>query len=484
MTQTIYRPGFGPGEEDEEFTPNGGRVPRLSGDIRHLIPRLGLREYWYPLCGVRRLKRTRPMRVRMLGEDLCVFRGRGKDEVHALTDICPHRGARLSEGACHFAGTVACSYHGWVFDGEGRNVAVLSEGPNSIVCGKPGTDARSYPTQVLKGIVWAWMGDGEPAPIEEDVPEEFFDPRVQIFFNDRIYWKTNWEVALENSMDAHVQYLHRDNLSALTSGDGASPGGGSSGMRPIFTGNGFRGSTQRNRLGQRPLITNGSGANGSGANGSAARNDPSIPPAMGATGQAVYAQGWKWPKNRYRKLWSWFFGPLLFPFSRAKAPLMKDPDRWVGGHHLPGMFRAGGATVAAPQPSGPLPLRWLKARGGPGLYALYTRQTVPVDEWLTRVWYHHSTVPRNKLELLWFGFLYFSMGRWFSEYNFSQQDMSVMLHQVYDAPEKLSGTDAEVVQWRKLVVTKHFGGRDHSFEYENPQPEAVRATATAGSGDG
>ena len=47
------------------------------------------------------------------------------------------------------------------------------------------------------------------------MPEEFFDPRARIFFNDRIYWRTNWEVALENSMDSHVQYLHRDNLQAL-----------------------------------------------------------------------------------------------------------------------------------------------------------------------------------------------------------------------------------------------------------------------------
>ena len=39
-----------------------------------------------------------------------------------------------------------------------------------------------------------------------------------------------------------------------------------------------------------------------------------------------------------------------------------------------------------------------------------------------------------------------------------------MLNQRYDVPEKLAGTDAEVVQWRRLVVTKHFGGRNHPFE--------------------
>ena len=43
-----------------------------------------------------------------------------------------------------------------------------------------------------------------------------------------------------------------------------------------------------------------------------------------------------------------------------------------------------------------------------------------------------------------------------------------MLDQRYDTPEKLSGTDAEVIQWRRLVVTRHFGGRNAAFEYRNP----------------
>ncbi len=63
--------------------------------------------------------------------------------------------------------------------------------------------------------VFVWIGDEEPAAIEEDVPEEFFDPRFHIFFNDQIVWNTSWEVALENSMDAHVNYLHREACSVL-----------------------------------------------------------------------------------------------------------------------------------------------------------------------------------------------------------------------------------------------------------------------------
>ena len=97
----------------------------------------------------------------MLGEDICLFRGANGDVV-AIQDVCPHRGARLSEGDCHYRGTVACPYHGWVFDESGKNVAVLSEGPDSGVCGKPGTEAKIYPTRTLKGVVFVWIGEGEP----------------------------------------------------------------------------------------------------------------------------------------------------------------------------------------------------------------------------------------------------------------------------------------------------------------------------------
>lgn len=462
MTTTVMRPGrlMGGDDGDSQFTPNGGRVPRLSGDIRHLVPKTGLREYWYPLIGFNRVPKKKALRVRMLGEDLCVFKGKG--EVYALTDICPHRGARLSEGDCHYDGTIACPYHGWVFDGEGRNVAVLSEGPNSIVCGKPGTEARSYKTIVLKGVVWVWMGDSEPAPPEEDIPEEFFNPDAYILWNDRIHWHTNWEVALENSMDSHVQFLHRDNLKALFGAEGVQVGGPIAGLRPVFTGNGFRG------MGPvRP-----------------ATGIPNTPQQEARRFQDrvdffTWPNGWRWPKHRFRASWAWFGGPLFNFFNIAAGPTSGN-ELWGGGHHLPGMFRFGPPNTPA-KPGESFLKRFLTGRSNGGLVGLYTRQTVPVDEWLTRVWYHHYMLPKNSLHKAWIWFNYFTIGRWLSEYNFSQQDMSVMMHQSFNSPEKLSGTDAEVVQWRKLVVTKHFGGRNYPFEYENPvaQP-AAPVTQTPG----
>ena len=91
----------------------------------------------------------------------------------AIADVCPHRGGSLRRGDCHYPGTIACPYHGWVFDARGECVAVLSEGPDSRIPGK--VRSRIFPTRTLKGMVFVWMGAGTPAPIEQDVPPEFFE---------------------------------------------------------------------------------------------------------------------------------------------------------------------------------------------------------------------------------------------------------------------------------------------------------------------
>src|SRR5438270_6398717 len=237
-------------------TTGDGAIPKLSGDIRPLIPKLGLRNYWYPAIADAKVGRRRPTKVALLGEEICFFRG-ATGSGAAIQDVCPERGARLSEGDCHYRGTVACPYHGWVFDESGKNVAVLSEGPDSGVCGKPGTEAKIYPTRTLKGLVFVWIGDGDPAPIEEDVPEEFFDDRALVQVG-LVYWKCNWEVALENSMDSHVNYVHRNALVVMRSGFIAR---GAQGEHPIFVGNGFGGDVAESNYLRRSL-TQGIYANG------------------------------------------------------------------------------------------------------------------------------------------------------------------------------------------------------------------------------
>ena len=382
--------------------------PRSPPERRHPAPRPQARTP--QLLVSRRSDRAvgsrKPVKVAMLGEEICLFRGAAGDVV-AIQDICPHRGARLSEGDCHYRGTVACPYHGWVYD-ERQERGRAVRGADSGVCGKPGTEAKIYPTRTLKGLVFVWIGDEDPAPIEQDVPEEFFDADALVLVG-QVHWRCNWEVALENSMDSHVNYVHRNALVVARSGFIAR---GAQGEHPLFVGNGFGGDVAESNY---------------------VRKSPAFD---------TYPNGWRWPKTNYRRVWTWLLRPLA-ERARRQIPHPRTA-RWCAGHHLPGMFRAEFA------------------------YDLYTRMCVPVEENLTRVWYYHYLRPQSAPARVWQRVLYMALHKWIVEYNFSRQDEKVMLNQRYDTPEKLSGTDAEVIQWRRLVVTKHFGGRDAPFDYKNP----------------
>ena len=69
-------------------------------EMRDRVPALGLREYWYPALPDREVGARTPAKVSLLGDDVCLFRG-ATGAVAAIQDVCPHRGARLSEGDCH-----------------------------------------------------------------------------------------------------------------------------------------------------------------------------------------------------------------------------------------------------------------------------------------------------------------------------------------------------------------------------------------------
>ena len=207
MVETVDRPADQIGESGATRRPR----PISASDMRALIPNLGLIEYWYPALEDKKVKNN-PVGVKICGVDLVFFRG-GDGQVKALWNVCPHRGGSLMHGDCHYEGTRSP-----VRTTVGRTtamatcLAVLPEGPDSQVPGK--VKARAYPTQTYKGMVFVWMGENEPAPIEEDVPPEFFDDITTVLFHTE-YWPVQWNLALENGGDAHVPYVHRNSFRQL-----------------------------------------------------------------------------------------------------------------------------------------------------------------------------------------------------------------------------------------------------------------------------
>ena len=179
---------------------------------RYQEAELGFREYWYPVIWSRKVREGKhPIQVKLLGQKIMLRREGG--QVYALHDRCPHRGVPLSHEMAtqEFAGTWSCCYHGWTFDlASGKLVAAITDGPESPICGK--VFVRTYPVREQLGLIWLWMGDGDPVPYEEDVPEELLDPNAVVL--GRITHRPgSWRFGAENGFDdAHAKYLHRNAL--------------------------------------------------------------------------------------------------------------------------------------------------------------------------------------------------------------------------------------------------------------------------------
>lgn len=187
----------------------------LGGDWSHWpyyeAAESGLLDYWYPVEWDRAVKMKKPHPIRLCGKDLFLMRDEN-GKVRALHDRCPHRGVKISLGKQWFPGTVSCPYHGWTFDLKTGDVcAVITDGPDSKVCGHAAVQV--YPTRVHSGLIWVYMGEGEPHKLEDQLPKELVNP-PKLAIGGRIQDRTgNWRFYAENGFDeGHAKYLHRTSI--------------------------------------------------------------------------------------------------------------------------------------------------------------------------------------------------------------------------------------------------------------------------------
>jgi len=161
-----------------------------------------MRCFWHPVAAVAELTGWPVKAVRLLGEDLALFRT--EDGTFGLVaQRCPHRGASLACGMTDGTG-IRCAYHGWKFDPQGNCVDTPAEPAQSPLRGR--TKIAGYPVEEMAGMLWAYLGPS-PAPLL---------PRYEHLVRDGWQWDIgisrlpcNWLQVAENTLDPlHIEYLH------------------------------------------------------------------------------------------------------------------------------------------------------------------------------------------------------------------------------------------------------------------------------------
>jgi 5,5'-dehydrodivanillate O-demethylase len=158
-----------------------------------------LRRFWLAIYQSKDLRPEWSAPVKILGENLTLFRG-SSGKVYLIGNRCAHRGTQLATGIVEGEG-IRCIYHGWKYDGTGQCVDQPSE-PCSFA---QRLKIKGYPCGEYLGLVFAYMGPGEPPPM----------PRYPHFEGDgvlvthQLVRPFNYFQNLENAVDeVHIGFLH------------------------------------------------------------------------------------------------------------------------------------------------------------------------------------------------------------------------------------------------------------------------------------
>jgi phenylpropionate dioxygenase-like ring-hydroxylating dioxygenase large terminal subunit len=163
-----------------------------------------LRRFWQPVAFVQELTDL-PMRVRILGEDLVLFKNK-RGDVGLLELHCSHRGASLEYGVIEERG-IRCFYHGWLYGTDGT---VLQTPAGPPLCNAGKFCHGAYPLHVYHDLIFAYMGPPDKKP-PFPIFDVYEDPNITVepAVERTGVMDCNWLQIQENGNDpAHTAFLH------------------------------------------------------------------------------------------------------------------------------------------------------------------------------------------------------------------------------------------------------------------------------------
>lgn len=163
------------------------------------------RHCWYPVSFLQDLPTERAYSFSLYDEPFVLFKNQDGQLV-CLTDRCPHRAARLSDGQI-IDGKIECLYHGWQFGSDGQCLHI----PQLPADAKIPVNAcvQSFTVVERQGIIWVWPG--EPEAANEDLIPTLADLDKSGFVHTDFMLDLPYDQTylVENVIDpAHVSISH------------------------------------------------------------------------------------------------------------------------------------------------------------------------------------------------------------------------------------------------------------------------------------
>ncbi len=153
-----------------------------------------------------------------IGEDPVILTRDAKGKLHALLNICRHRGNRVVKADIGNAENFMCSYHGWTYSNEGALEFVPGE--DEVYYGeldKEDLGLVEARVETYAGIVFATWDQGAPK-LEEylgdarwylDLTFNRLDRGTEVFGPLKWIEPVNWKTAVDNCSDNyHVPTTH------------------------------------------------------------------------------------------------------------------------------------------------------------------------------------------------------------------------------------------------------------------------------------
>lgn len=164
-----------------------------------------LKDLWHPVLLSVSLDDS-PAAVEVLGQKVVLYRSSAG--VHALKDLCIHRGVPLSLGKVS-GDEIVCAYHGWSYSGCGTCTRIPSLPAGTAIPSK--ARAVAYACQERYGIIWVCVGD--PQAVQPEIGLRGPDPAFAQVYMGPYELAAAAPRVIENFLDvSHLMYVHEGML--------------------------------------------------------------------------------------------------------------------------------------------------------------------------------------------------------------------------------------------------------------------------------